>query len=124
MCSVIFSHMNARATLSNGRRVKENGGGKVGVRATRDSSEEVLEILEMCAKYKDNGRENLQRNPKHNQQLQVNTFVLRYTINPCFNRINTLLFPNRFSRYVMFLHIAHFHQCFLHVFHIKYRWER
>jgi hypothetical protein len=36
--------MNARATLSNGRIVKENGGGKVVVRATQDNFEVVLEI--------------------------------------------------------------------------------
>jgi hypothetical protein len=72
------SHMNARATLSNGRTVKQNGGGTVVVRATQDNFEEVLEILKMCAKYRDSGRMNLQRNLQHSQQLQASTFVLRY----------------------------------------------
>jgi hypothetical protein len=36
--------MNARATLSNGRTVKENGGGTVVFRATQDNFEAVLEI--------------------------------------------------------------------------------
>jgi hypothetical protein len=41
VCGVIFSqkdsasHMNASATLPNGRRIKENGGGTVVVRATQ-----------------------------------------------------------------------------------------
>jgi hypothetical protein len=38
------SHMNARATLSNGRRVKENGDGTIIVRATQDNFEVVFEI--------------------------------------------------------------------------------
>jgi hypothetical protein len=74
----IFSTIK-KATLSNGRRVKENGGGTVAFRATQEDSEEVLGILKMCAKYEESGRVNLQ----HNQQLQANTFVVRY-INPVF----------------------------------------
>jgi hypothetical protein len=37
-------HMNARAALSNGREVKENGGGTVVLRATEDNFEVALEI--------------------------------------------------------------------------------
>jgi hypothetical protein len=37
--------MNARATLSKSKPVKENGGGTVVVRATQDNFEVVLEIL-------------------------------------------------------------------------------
>jgi hypothetical protein len=51
--------MNARATLSNGRTVKENGGGKVVV---QDHSEVALEVLKMCSKYKDT---DFQRNLEH-----------------------------------------------------------
>jgi hypothetical protein len=36
--------MNARATLSNGRTVEENGGGTVVVGATQENFEVVLEI--------------------------------------------------------------------------------
>jgi hypothetical protein len=36
-------HMNARATLLNGKTVKENGGGTVVVREMQDNSEVLLE---------------------------------------------------------------------------------
>jgi hypothetical protein len=36
--------MNARATLSNGRTAKENGGGMVVAQATQNNSEVVPEI--------------------------------------------------------------------------------
>jgi hypothetical protein len=36
--------MNARATLSNGRAVTENGGGTTDVRAAENNFEVVLEI--------------------------------------------------------------------------------
>jgi hypothetical protein len=36
--------MNARATLSNGKTVKENGSGTVVVRAVQDNFEVLLEI--------------------------------------------------------------------------------
>jgi hypothetical protein len=51
VCSVIFSQkmgakdVNARATLSNSRRVKQNGGGVVVVQAIQDNFEMVLENL-------------------------------------------------------------------------------
>jgi hypothetical protein len=38
------SHMNARATLSNGRTIKGNGGGAVVIRVTQDKFEVVLEV--------------------------------------------------------------------------------
>jgi hypothetical protein len=38
------NHMNARATLSNGKTVKINGGGAVVLRATHDNFEVVLKI--------------------------------------------------------------------------------
>jgi hypothetical protein len=38
------NHMNVRATLSNDRIVKENGGGTVVVRATQDTFEVIIKI--------------------------------------------------------------------------------
>jgi hypothetical protein len=52
--------MNARATLSNGRTVKENGGGTVVFRVKQD-----IGNLKMYAKYKDSGGMNLQKYLQH-----------------------------------------------------------
>jgi hypothetical protein len=60
------SHVNTRAILSNGKKVKENGSGTIVVRATQDNLEVVLEKLKMCAKHKDcGGTSNMINNCTH-----------------------------------------------------------